>query len=107
MTNRLPPADAPDARRPITYIEPEGATAARIGRVAFSRNRQTACYAGRRLLRDGDRYRDAATGERFRLAGPDAEGHDADEPRAVLIDEDVRVDYWRTVRGRVLPIAAV
>ena len=94
-------------RTRLMYVEPARAGAARIGRVRFSRTRRTARYAGRDLTREGDRYRDAETGEAFRLRAPRPDGRDAEEPRAVLVDEDARLEYWRDVRGRGLAMAAV
>ena len=99
------------ARTRIMYIENTTAPgAARIGRVRFSRTRRTAYFDGRRLRRGTTgRFQDPATGEEFRIAGPRPDGRDAEplRPRPVLVDEDVRTEYWRDVRGRVLPMACV
>lgn len=78
---------------------------ARIGRVTFSRTGATLYYAGREFGRLGGRgykanYCDCETGEQYWISGPRKDGVDrlykSDWP--VEIDEDVREEYWTTIR---------
>ena len=80
---------------------------ARIGRVAFSKTGRTLYYGGRsfRSLKGAGfkaNYYDVETGERYWISGPRRDGGDRlyGEPVAVDIDDDVREEYWREIRGR-------
>lgn len=80
---------------------------ARIGRVTFSKTGRTLFYAGRELRTlNGSGFKanhvDVATGEEFWISGCRRDGADRlhGERVPVEIDEDVREEYWRTVRAR-------
>ena len=94
----------------IMYVEDKsgGLTGpARIGRVAFSKSGRTIEYAGRRfrsLKGSGFKanYFDVETGEHFWISGCRKDG--ADRLYAggapVEIDDDVRDEYWTSIRGQ-------
>lgn len=93
------------------YIEDksEGLTGpARIGRVKFSKTGRTLYYGGRSFQSlkgagvSKSNYYDIETGEEFWISGPRRDGGDRlyGEPTPVEIDEDVREEYWREIRGR-------
>jgi len=95
----------------IMYIEDKSAGLngpARIGRVTFSKSGQSIHYQGRTFQRlGGDGYKatyfDSETGDHFWISGPRKDGQDRLYPSSsmpVEIDEDVRDEYWRDVRGR-------
>jgi hypothetical protein len=91
----------------IMYIEPGGGLArdgGRIGRVTFSKTQRTLRYGGRSFQSlDGSGYKtnyfDVETGERYWISGPRRDGNDALYPMDVVIDEDVREEYWCAIRG--------
>jgi hypothetical protein len=95
-------------RTRIMYIEPKGDGVwgpARIGRVTFSKSGSSVYYAGRRfgsLKGNGFKanYFDAETGEHVWISGCKKDGSDALYSTVVEVDEDVREEYWETVRGR-------
>jgi hypothetical protein len=77
---------------------------ARIGRVMPGRGRALR-YGGRsfQTLRGSGfkaNYRDAATGEEYWISGCRKDGRDALYTTTVEIDDDVREEYWRTIRSR-------
>jgi hypothetical protein len=77
---------------------------ARIGRVSFSKSGRTIRYRGRSFLSIGGRgfkanYMDEATREQFWISGPHKDGRDALYGGVVEIDDDVREEYWREIRG--------
>lgn len=79
---------------------------ARIGRVTFSKSGKTIYYAGRRLHRLGGRgfkanYADSDTGEQFWISGCRKDGADRlyGERVPIEIDEDVREEYWTSIRN--------
>lgn len=79
---------------------------ARIGRVSFSKTGSTLYYAGRsfRSLKGSGykaNYYDVDTGEHYWISGPKKDGCDRlyGERLPVEIDDDVRVEYWSTIRG--------
>ena len=80
---------------------------ARIGRVTFSKTGRTLYYGGRAFQSlkgmgvTKSNYRDIETGEEFWISGPRRDGADRlyGEPTPVEIDEDVREEYWREIRG--------
>jgi hypothetical protein len=89
------------------YIESKAeglAGPARIGRVTFSQTGRTLYYAGRELLSLAGRgfkanYVDVATGEHFWVSGCKRDGTDRLRgSREVHIDEDVREEYWISIR---------
>lgn len=78
---------------------------ARIGRVSFSKRGRTIYYGGRAFQNvKGYKYNycDAATGEEYWISGPKKNGEDRlyGEAKPVDIDDDVREEYWRDIRGR-------
>ncbi len=89
------------------YLEYKGdglAGAARIGRVTLSKTGRTVHYRGRTLRSlDGSGYKashfDVETGERYWISRPRKDGFDPLYPCVVQIDEDVRDEYWTTIRG--------
>jgi hypothetical protein len=93
----------------IMYIECKagGLTGpARIGRVRFSKTGKTIYYQGRtfRSLKGGgfkSNFYDVATGEAYWISGPRKDGADRlyGERVGVDIDPDVRLEYWRDIRG--------
>lgn len=80
---------------------------ARIGRVASSKSGETLHYAGQsfRALRHSGlkaNFEDSVTGHPYWIARARKEGADrlfkgAGEPP--VIDDDVREEYWRDIRG--------
>lgn len=93
----------------IMYIEDKSAGlsgAARIGRVTFSKTGKTLLYRGARfqsLKGQGFKanYFDVETGEEFWISGCRRDGADRlyGERLPVQIDEDVREEYWASIRG--------
>ena len=87
---------------------------ARIGRVRVSKTGETLYYAGRtfQALRNSGlkaNFSDAETGQPFWIAKARKGGDDrlykgAGDPP--VIDDDVREEYWRDVRGVPDPAAA-
>jgi hypothetical protein len=92
------------------YIESKGTGGtgpARIGRVTFSKSGRTIYYRGQEFRSlDGAgfkaNYFDAASGEEYWISGPKKDGSDRlyGERIPVEIDEDVREEYWTTIRGQ-------
>jgi hypothetical protein len=78
----------------------------RIGRVTFSKTGRTIYYGGKefRSLKGGYKanYYEVESGDRFWITGPKRDGSDALYATHVApqIDEDVREEYWREIRGR-------
>ena len=93
----------------IMYIENKSQSLdgeARIGRVTFSKTGKTLYYGDRVLLSlrgSGFKanYVDRATREQFWISGPRKDGADRlyDGAKPVLIDADVREEYWTEIRG--------
>ncbi len=78
---------------------------ARIGRVTFSKTGKTLHYAGRRFQSLKGRgfkanYFDIDTGEAFWISGCKKQGGDRLHGGTVEIDEDVREEYWTTIRNQ-------
>lgn len=78
---------------------------ARIGRVTFSKTGRTIYYNGKSFQRGRPttcgNYYDVDTGEEYWISGCKKNGQDrypwgAAEP--VYIDDDVREEYWTTIR---------
>ena len=97
-------------RRPrIMYIERKAGSLtgrARIGRVTFNRTGRTIFYHDqvfRRIVGGGfkSNYYDEATGEDYWISGCKRRGGDQLYATNVPIevDDDVRVEYWRDIRG--------
>ena len=79
---------------------------ARIGRVSFSKTGATLYHGGksfRSLKGDGFKanYYDVETGDYYWIFGPRRDGHDALYATHVrpAIDDDVREEYYRKIRG--------
>jgi hypothetical protein len=80
---------------------------ARIGRVSFSKTGRTLYYRGLtfRSLKGGgfkSNYYCVETGEDYWISGPKRRGGDAlyGGSMRIEIDEDVRNEYWRDIRGQ-------
>ena len=78
--------------------------AARIGRVSFSKTGKTIYYRGAELqsLKGygyKSNYFDVNTGDHYWVSGPKKNGQDTLYPDRVEVDEDIRVEYWRDIRG--------
>ena len=94
----------------IMYIQ-RGAAPGRIGRVRLSKSGRTIFYGEVELESLGGRgykanYIDRATNEEYWISGPRKDGQDTLYPGRVDIDDDVREDYWREVRGMPSNVAA-
>jgi hypothetical protein len=92
----------------IMYIEEkEGVTGhARIRRVRTSKTGRTLYYDGKSLKSlEGagfkSNYFDVETGDEYWISGCREDGADRlyNEADSVYIDDEVREEYWRTVRG--------
>lgn len=99
-----PPAPRPNRNSAIMYIEYKGGPA-RIGRVTFSQTRKTIYYNTckfQSLKGEGFKanFYDAENGGAYWISNCRADGHDTLYPATVEIDEDVREDYWTTIRNR-------
>lgn len=94
----------------IMYIERKAGALtgdARIGRVTFNKTGRTIFYREhvfRRIVGGGfkSNYYDETTGEGYWISGPNRRGGDRMYGSAlpVPIDEDVRREYWRDIRGQ-------
>lgn len=93
----------------IMYIEDKSAGLegpGRIGRVRFSKTGQSIYYAGRifEKIKGGgfkSNYFDPATGDEFWISGCKKRGGDRLYGRGTIdIDEDVREEYWLSIRDR-------
>jgi hypothetical protein len=77
---------------------------ARIGRVTYSKTRQTLSYRGQvfQSLKGGgfkSNYYDVESGEGYWISGCHKDGMDALYSTDVEIDDDVREEYWTVIRG--------
>jgi hypothetical protein len=77
--------------------------AARIGRVKFSKSGKSIHYAGRtfKTLHGAgfkSNYFDVETGDHYWISGCRKDGRDALYSTTAEIDEDVREEYWLTIR---------
>jgi hypothetical protein len=90
------------------YIEYKGGSLdgpARIGRVTFSKTGRTIYYQGKTFSSLSGRgfkanYFDVGTGEDYWISGPRRDGNDRlyGGGLPVVIDEDVREEYWTEIR---------
>jgi hypothetical protein len=97
-------------RTRIMYIEYKGdglVGPARIGRVTYSKTGSTLYYkdkAFQSLKGSGFKanYFEVETHERYWISGPRKDGQDALYPTNVPteIDEDVREEYWTSIRDK-------
>jgi hypothetical protein len=100
----------------IMYIECKSgglSGPARIGRVSFSKTGKTLHYAGRQfaschgsagrqfpsLIGFKANYCDMDSGEEYWISGCKKRGGDRLYPGLIEIDDDVREEYWTTIRG--------
>ena len=91
----------------IMYIECKGDGlfgAARIGRVTFSKSGSSLYYQGKTfqsLKGYGFKanYFDVETGEQYWISGCRKDGRDALYNTDVIIDDDVREEYWIDIRN--------
>ncbi len=92
----------------IMYIENKGGDELcglpRIGRIRFSKTGKTLYYKDavlQSLKGYGfkSNYYDVNTGEYYWVSGPKKNGQDTLYPDKVEIDEDVREEYWKNIRG--------
>ena len=97
-------------RSRIMYIEDKSQSLngpARIGRVTFSKTGRTFRYQGREHVSIGGRgfkanFLEVESGRHFWISGPRRDGKDrlyGQSTQPVEIDEDVRDEYWRIIRG--------
>ena len=90
----------------IMYIECKGDAltgAARIGRVRYSKTGSTLYYRDqefRSLKGAGDKanYYDVLTGDGYWISGCKKNGGDRLYPGEIVIDDDVREEYWTVIR---------
>src|SRR5690349_3581113 len=88
------------------YIEYKGdglTGPARIGRVSFSKSGRTIYYRGKSLESLSGRgfkanYFDTESGAWYWISGCRNDGTDSLYPQVIEIDEDVREEYWRSIR---------
>ena len=82
---------------------------ARIGRVTFSKSGRSVIYKGKMFQRSKNvlgscgNYVDAETGEAYWISGAKKDGTDRfywGKAAPVLIDEDVREEYWTSIRKK-------
>ena len=98
-------------RTRIMYIEYKGdgiVGPARIGRVTYSKTGRSLHYGGRTFASLNGRgfksnYFDSETREEYWISGCRKDGMDALYSTTVEIDEDVREEYWREIRGKPEP----
>ena len=92
----------------IMYIEDKSADLnglARIGRVTFSKSGRTLQYGGRTFEPFNGykaNFRCVETGDQFWISGPRKDGRDRlyeGSAKPIEIDEDVREEYYRKIRG--------
>jgi hypothetical protein len=82
---------------------------ARIGRVSFSKSGATLRYRGQEFQRFRGfkaNYYDIETGDEYWISGPRKDGADRLYPQSRLpveVDEDVKEEYWREIRGMEPP----
>ena len=92
----------------IMYIERKAGNltgTARIGRVAFSKTGKTLYYGGKEfqsLKGNGFKanFYDLSTSEDYWISGPKKDGSDRlyGERLPIVIDDDVREEYWLEIR---------
>src|SRR5438105_3626601 len=76
----------------------------RIGCVSFSKTGKTLHYSGRQFETLRGRgfkanYFDVESGEEYWISGCKKRGGDRLYPGLIEIDDDVREEYWSTIRG--------
>jgi len=92
----------------IMYIENKSESLngdARIGKVAFSKTMRTMFYNGREFLKVKSGYKhnciEVESGEEYWISGCKKDGTDRlyNDSVPVYIDEDIREEYWTTIRS--------
>jgi hypothetical protein len=88
------------------FIEkkPDGVSGeARIGRVSFSKTLRSVYYKDKVLQKFKGGFKanflDSETGEEYWISGCKKDGGDRLYSGTVEIDEDVRVEYWTSIRN--------
>jgi hypothetical protein len=98
----------------IMYIELKGDSLtgpARIGRVTFSQTGRTLYYRGKQFRKTRRGYKwncyDVESKEYYWISGCKRNGQDRlyGESMSIIIDEDVREEYWTTIRRQPDKIA--
>lgn len=92
----------------IMYIEYKGGDIvgpARIGRITYSKTNKTIYYDGRTFgSLNGTGFKgnfyDPESGEEYWISGCKKDGSDALYTTIVQIDDDVREEYWVSVRNK-------
>lgn len=92
----------------IMYIEYKGGDIvgpAKIGRITYSKTGRTIYYQGRTFASlNGYGFKanffDVETNEQYWISGCKKDGTDALYATTVAIDEDVREEYWVSVRSK-------
>lgn len=96
-------------RSRIMYIECKAESLqgpARIGRVTFTKSGKGIYYRGREFYRISGfkaNYAEVGTHDPYWISGPRRDGNDRlyyPSGLPVEIDDDVRDEYWREIRGR-------
>lgn len=94
-------------RSRIMYIENKAVSLngeARIGRVSFSKTMRTIYYDGKEFIKVKNGYKhnfvELSTGEKYWISGCHKDGTDRlyKSNLPVLIDDDIREEYWTTIR---------
>jgi hypothetical protein len=90
-------------KTPIMYIQ-RGWSPGRIGRVRLSQTGRTLWYGELELTSlKGSGYKanyiDLLTRQTYWISGPRKDGQDTLYSGVVEIDDDVRDEYWRTIRS--------
>jgi hypothetical protein len=101
-------AKTPPMKSRIMYVElkRDGINGpARIGRVVFSKSGKTIYYRGRTFQSCAGggfkcNYFDVETKEGYWISGIKRDGGDRLYPGSIEIDEDVREEYWATIRDQ-------
>ncbi len=91
----------------IMYIQEGGGLdqAGRIGRMTFSKSGKTLYYQGRAFQSLGGQgykanYFDTESGAQCWISGCRKDGNDALYPGIIDVDDDVREEYWTSIRGK-------
>jgi hypothetical protein len=92
----------------IMYIERKAGNVsgeARIGRVEFSNTARTMYYAGKEFVKVKGGYKynciELSSNEEYWISGCKKDGTDAlYSVQPTPIDEDIREDYWTSIRNR-------
>lgn len=98
-----PPEATPEPTE-VMYVDLQNGQVPRVMRVALSKSGRSVYVDGRRFLRTGGgyKYNFVATDDRSSawISRPRRDGLDALYPQVVMVDEDVRDEYWSAICGR-------